>query len=218
MLDELLNHVKSTSEENRIVVIRSSGSVFSAGHDLKELVDSDIQGKAAVFEKCEALMKAIRLAPVPVLAAIDGLATAAGCQIVATCDLAVATRNSKFATPGVKVGLFCSTPGVPLARSVPRKVAADMLFTGQPITAEEALRSGLVSRVVRKEALDDCINEIVSDVCGVDRSVISLGKKAFYEQINLPEDEALSKSSCVMLTNLEYNAAQDGIAKFLKRK
>lgn len=218
MLDELFNHVKGLSHENRVIVIRSAGSVFSSGHDLKELINSDKEGQTAIFEKCEALMNEIRAAPVPVIAAIDGIAAAAGCQLVATCDIAVATRNSSFSTPGVKVGLFCTTPGVPLARSVPRKTALDMLFTGQPITSEVALRSGLISRVVRQEALDDCVNEIVSDICNVDRNVISLGKKAFYEQVNLPEDEALSKSSCVMVTNLDYDATKEGINKFFKKK
>jgi enoyl-CoA hydratase/carnithine racemase len=163
-------------------------------------------------------MQQIRRMPQPVIARVQGLATAAGCQLVATCDLALAAAEARFATPGVKIGLFCTTPMVPLVRSVPPKVAMEMLLTGIPITAERALAVGLVNRVVPADQLDAAIGELTDAIVGSSASVLALGKRAFYDQLALDEPTAYARASCLMSENAVQHDAQEGISAFLQKR
>ncbi|XP_054843813.1 enoyl-CoA hydratase domain-containing protein 3, mitochondrial [Eublepharis macularius] len=216
--EDLLRDIDSP--DLRVIIISGEGPVFSSGHDLKEL--SPETGKKyhlEVFETCAELMTLLSKLPVPVIAKVNGLATAAGCQLVASCDIAVASEESRFATPGVNVGLFCSTPAVPVGRSLPRKVALEMLFTGEPITAREALLHGLVSRVVPAEKLEDETLRIAHKICESSRSVLALGKAAFYKQMAQDVDTAYRTTSGVMVDNLALEDGREGIEAFLcKRK
>ena len=146
------------------------------------------------------------------------MATAAGCQLVASCDIVIASDRSQFATPGVNVGIFCSTPAVPIIRSLPRKVAAEMLFTGRPITAHEAVQHGLVSRVVAPDQLEATTLEMANIICGTSRSVSALGKRCLYEQVDLTRDEAYKVASDAMLKNLTLRDSQEGIAAFIEKR
>ncbi|XP_078275599.1 enoyl-CoA hydratase domain-containing protein 3, mitochondrial [Rhinoraja longicauda] len=156
--------------------------------------------------------------PVPVIAKVNGLATAAGCQLVASCDMAVVSDTSRFATPGVTVGLFCSTPAVALGRAVPRKVALEMLFTGEPISAQDALQHGLVSRVVPEGRLDEETARIVGHICGASRSVVALGKATFYKQMAQDRSRAYQTTSQVMVDNLAMSDGQEGIEAFFQKR
>ncbi|KAM5170697.1 enoyl-CoA hydratase domain-containing protein 3, mitochondrial isoform 2-T2 [Mantella aurantiaca] len=217
-LQEDISH--ETDDVNlRVIVIAAEGPVFSSGHNLKEFTSA--QGKsyhAEVFYACVKLMKTIQTVPVPVIAQVNGLATAAGCQLVASCDIAVASDRSKFATPGVNVGLFCSTPAVALGRAVPRKVALEMLFTGEPISAHDALLHGLVSKVVPEENLETETLRIASKICQASRSVVALGKATFYKQISQSLEEAYRLTSQVMLENLALKDGQEGIEAFTQKR
>ncbi|XP_046491894.1 enoyl-CoA hydratase domain-containing protein 3, mitochondrial [Neodiprion pinetum] len=205
----------------RSIVIRATpGKVFSAGHNLKELTTNDgVQHHKEVFATAGNLMKALMQSPVPVIAAVDGLAAAAGCQLVAACDMAVCTENSSFSTPGANFGIFCSTPGVFLARNVPRKVAAHMLFTGIPISAQEALRAGLVSKVVTDASkLDEEITTITSAINAKSRSVVRLGKRFLYEQLEVDTLTASSMASEMMVGNLRLKDGQEGVQGFREKR
>ncbi|XP_063782936.1 enoyl-CoA hydratase domain-containing protein 3, mitochondrial [Pseudophryne corroboree] len=203
----------------RVIVIAAEGPVFSSGHNLKEFTAA--HGKAYhadVFNACVKLMKTIQTIPVPVIAQVNGLATAAGCQLVASCDIAVASDKSKFATPGVNVGLFCSTPAVALGRAVPRKVALEMLFTGEPISAQDALLHGLLSKVVPEDSLENETMKIAHKICQASRPVVALGKATFYKQMSQSLDEAYNLASQVMLKNLMLKDGQEGIEAFTQKK
>uniref|UniRef100_UPI0035900BBB enoyl-CoA hydratase domain-containing protein 3, mitochondrial isoform X5 n=1 Tax=Myxine glutinosa TaxID=7769 RepID=UPI0035900BBB len=166
------------SPDLRVIILAANGPVFCAGHDLKELrpeCGRDFHVK--VFKTCSEVIQLLSQLPVPIVAKVQGLATAAGCQLVASCDMALASETARFATPGLRVGLFCSTPGVALARSVPRKVALEMLLTGEPISADDALRHGLVSRVVPLEQLNSAVENVARRVCEASREVVSLEKR-----------------------------------------
>ncbi|MBX4951664.1 enoyl-CoA hydratase [Rhizobium binae] len=209
----------------RVVVIASTGSVFSAGHDLKELtahrVDED-RG-AAFFEKsfrlCADLMLKITHLPKPVIAEIDGLATAAGCQLVASCDLAICTDTSTFCTPGVNIGLFCSTPMVAVTRAAHRKQAMEMLLTGETIDASTAKDFGLVNRIVPKQYLAQVVAKYAAVIAGKSPLTLKIGKEAFYRQLELPVEGAYDYAARVMVENMLTRDAQEGIGAFLgKRK
>ncbi|GAA6101402.1 enoyl-CoA hydratase domain-containing protein 3, mitochondrial isoform X1 [Tachysurus ichikawai] len=203
----------------RVIIISAQGPVFSSGHDLKELTSE--QGRdyhTRVFRVCTEVMTLIQDLPVPVIAMVNGIATAAGCQLVASCDIAVATDKSSFATPGVNVGLFCSTPGVAIGRSVPRKVAMEMLFTGRPITAQEALLHGLVSKVVREECLEEETLAIARRICESSRPVVALGKAAFQRQMAQSRDAAYATATAVMVDNLALHDGQEGIRAFIEKR
>ena len=209
----------------RVVVIASTGSVFSAGHDLKELtahrVDED-QG-AAFFEKsfrlCADLMLRITHLPKPVIAEIDGLATAAGCQLVASCDLAICTDTSTFCTPGVNIGLFCSTPMVAVTRAAHRKQAMEMLLTGETIDASTAKDFGLVNRIVPKQYLAQVVAKYAGVIASKSPLTLKIGKEAFYRQLELPVEAAYDYAARVMVENMLTKDAQEGIGAFLgKRK
>ena len=202
----------------RVVVIRSQGPVFSSGHDLNELVNGDAEDYTAVFEACTRVMEAIRLLPKPVIAQVQGLATAAGCQLVATCDIAVAADTAAFATPGVQIGLFCTTPGVAVARSVMPKKAMEMLLTGKPVTAQEALEFGLISRIVPADELEEQVTELARQIASASSHTLALGKAAFYQQIEMDRPAAYQFASKVMVDNLLADDAKEGISAFLEKR
>ncbi len=202
----------------RVIVLEGAGAAFSAGHDLGELVGRDVPFYQRVFDTCTELMETIHKVPQPVIAKVGGIATAAGCQLVAACDLAVAAQSARFATPGVKIGLFCSTPMVPLSRAIGRKRALEMLLTGEPISAETAMQWGLVNRVVPEPELDQAVDELVA---AVDRSspvTVAIGKQAFYEQVELDEHRAYDLTKSVMTMNAMAADAQEGICAFLDKR
>ena len=208
----------------RAVVIAAAGPAFSAGHDLKEITThrGDPDGGQSYFEwlmgACSHLMQTIVNCPKPVIAEVQGLATAAGCQLVASCDLAVASQTARFGTPGVAIGLFCSTPMVALSRNVPRKQAMEMLLTGDTIDAEQAERIGLVNRVVRPEALEAETAALAKKLVGKSAPVLKIGKAAFYAQIEMPLAEAYEYCSRVMVENLLYRDAEEGISAFIEKR
>lgn len=204
--------------EVHVVVLGSEGKVFSAGHDLGEVHGAGEAQQREIFETCTELMLTIQNIPQPVIAKVHGLATAAGCQLVATCDLAVAGHSARFATPGVRIGLFCSTPMVALSRAVPQKVAMRMLLTGDPITADEAVAHGLVSDVVPDDQLTDAVDALARQISSASAATVTIGKRAFYDQLNLPTNEAYSKMSEVMTNNAVLPDAQEGIGAFLEKR
>ncbi|MFO1089649.1 MAG: enoyl-CoA hydratase [Hyphomicrobiales bacterium] len=208
----------------RVVVLQGAPPAFSAGHDLSEIRahmnDAD-HGRAfneRLFRTCSDLMLAIRRSPLPFIAAVNGVATAAGCQLVATCDLAVAGESARFGVNGVNVGLFCSTPMVALSRAVPQKLALDLLTTGRLMSAPEALAAGLVNRVVADTAVEATADEIAATLLAKSPEVLALGKRAFYRQAELDEAAAYDYAAGVIVDNLALPAAQDGIAAFVDRK
>ena len=216
-LEGLLDRIAGDPEV-RVVVLRSHGPVFSSGHDLNELVNGEEGEYTAVFEACTRVMEAIRLLPKPVIAQVQGLATAAGCQLVATCDIAVAADNAAFATPGVQIGLFCTTPGVAVARSVMPKKAMEMLLTGRPISAQEALEFGLISRIAPADELEEQVDELARQIASASAHTLALGKAAFYQQIEMDRPSAYQFASKVMVDNLLADDAKEGISAFLEKR
>lgn len=203
----------------RSLVIAAEGPVFCAGHDLREMrANPGEENYRALFKKCTKLMLAITRLPKPVIAKVDGMATAAGFQLVATCDLAVASTSARFATPGVDIGLFCSTPMVALSRAVGRKAALEMLFTATPIDAEKALRLGLVNRVVAPEALDGAVAELTAQLATKSPQATAMGKEAFYRQIDLDLEAAYKLASETMISNMLAADAEEGIDAFLGKR
>ena len=208
----------------RVVVLAANGPAFSAGHDLKELTShraDDDRGRAYfkhIMTMCSAMMQQIVTMPQPVIAAVQGIATAAGCQLVASCDLAVASQAAKFATPGVNLGLFCSTPMVALARNVSRKHAMEMLLTGEMISADHAARVGLINRVVapgteREEAI-----KIAKTIASKSAVTVKIGKEAFYRQLEMPLADAYKYASEVMVENMLVRDAAEGIGAFIEKR
>ncbi|MCZ6892329.1 MAG: enoyl-CoA hydratase [Chloroflexi bacterium] len=220
MLSALKEHLERIKDDSavRVVVLRAEGPVFSSGHDLRELHAAGDKDNARIFALCTEVMEAIRLLPQPVIAQVHGLATAAGCQLVASCDIAIASEEATFATPGVKIGLFCTTPGVALVRAVPPKKAMEMLLTGMPISAREALQHGLVSRVVPAEELEERCMELAHQVATASSHVVAIGKRAFYQQLELDRPAAYEVAQRVMLQNLQSYDAKEGIEAFLDKR
>ena len=202
----------------RAIVIEGAGPGFCAGHDLGEMVGRDIAFYQHVFDVCTVMMEALHRAPQPVIARVHGIATAAGCQLVAACDLVVAAEEARFATPGVKIGLFCSTPMVPLSRAIGRKRALEMLLTGTPIDAATAMEWGLVNRVVPAAELDDAVGELVDAIARSSSLTVGIGKEAFYNQIDLDEPRAYDLTKTVMSMNMLAADAQEGICAFLEKR
>ena len=219
-LEEMLHALKDLArrQEVRVVLLRGSGPVFSAGHDLKELAGGGLNEYRKIFETCMKMMLLLREIPQPVIAAVHGTATAAGCQLVAACDLAVATEDARFATPGVKIGFFCTTPMVPLSRVIGRKKALEMLFTGEFISAQEALQFGLINRVVPTEELDKTVVKLAEHICQFSRTVLGVGKEAFYRQIEMSERLAYAYGSEVISVNGVMPVAREGMASFLEKR
>ncbi|MBX6373952.1 MAG: enoyl-CoA hydratase [Acetobacteraceae bacterium] len=227
MLDALAATFEDIAKDPgvRAVVLTAEGSVFSAGHDLREITAhrDDPDGGRAFFSttmtRCAEVMQAITALPQPVIAAVHGVATAAGCQLVATCDLAVASTQARFCTPGVDIGLFCSTPAVALSRAVPAKPAMEMLLLGEMIPAEEALRIHLVNRVVPPDQVMPTALDLARRIAARSALTIRLGKQNFYRQLGRPLDQAYACSTAVMVENLLAEDAAEGIGAFLgKRK
>ena len=202
----------------RVVVLAGNGPVFCAGHDLGEMVGRSEEEYHQLFALCSEVMQQFRRLPQPVIARVHGLATAAGCQLVTACDLAVAAEGASFATPGVKIGLFCTTPMVPLVRAVPAKAALEMLLTGQPISAKRALELGLVNRVVPVGELGAAVKEFVAAILASSPLVVRLGKAAFYDQLALDEPAAYERATEVMTGNAVCRDAQEGISAFLQKR
>lgn len=202
----------------RAIVVEGAGTAFSAGHDLSEMVGRDVAFYQELFDVCTVLMETIHRVPQPVIAKVGGVATAAGCQLVAACDLAVASEASRFATPGVKIGLFCSTPMVPLSRAVGRKRALELLLTGEPIDARTALEWGLVNRVVAAEQLDGAVAELVERITRSSPLVVAIGKETFYSQVELDEHRAYDLTKAVMAMNATAADAQEGFCAFLEKR
>ena len=208
----------------RAIVLTGNGPVFCAGHDLKELTGrrSDPDGGKAfyarIMEQCSGVMQAILACPKPVIAAITGPATAAGCQLVASCDLAVTSDEATFCTPGVHIGLFCSTPMVALSRNATRKHAMEMLLLGEPISAAEAHRFGLVNRVTAAPDVLESAFELAAKIASKSAAVVKIGKEAFYKQIDMPLAQAYDYASQVMVENMLHRDAAEGIDAFLDKR
>lgn len=220
-MDALQSHLDDISKESavRIVVIEGNGKAFCAGHDLKEIRAVHTQeAHRSLFSQCSKVMLTITRLRQPVIAKVHGIATAAGCQLVATCDLAIASEAAKFATSGVNLGLFCSTPAVALSRNMNRKDAMEMLLTGDFIDAQTALSKGLVNRVVPADQLDAAIEELVQKICAKSAVAISAGKSMFYRQIEMSMENAYAYTSDVMAWNLASADAVEGIDAFMQKR
>jgi enoyl-CoA hydratase/carnithine racemase len=203
----------------KVVVLAASGPGFCAGHDLKELRGAPRrEAYEATFQLCSALMLAIQRLPKPVIAQVQGMATAAGCQLVASCDLAIAAEGARFATPGVNIGLFCSTPMVALSRAVPRKQAMEMLLTGEPITAERAQAIGLINRVVPDDRLAEATLALARQIAAKSPLVLKIGKEAFYRQAEMDTAAAYAYASRVMTENMLARDAAEGIDAFIEKR
>jgi enoyl-CoA hydratase/carnithine racemase len=204
--------------EVRVIVLAAEGPAFSAGHDLSEMIGRDADFYERLFDVCTVLMETIHRVPQPVIARVHAIATAAGCQLVAACDLAVAAEGARFATPGVKIGLFCSTPMVPVSRAIGRKRALELLLTGEPIDAATAAEWGLVNRVVPADELDSAIDALAERIVASSPLVVALGKEAFYAQVDLDEHGAYEHTMTVMAANAAAADAQEGMGAFLEKR
>jgi enoyl-CoA hydratase/carnithine racemase len=216
-LDAALTQIGGNAEA-RVVVLGARGPVFCSGHDLGEMVGCTEAAYHELFELCSRVMHHFRRLPQPVIARVQGTATAAGCQLVAACDLAVAAEEATFATPGVKIGLFCTTPMVPLVRTIAPRAALEMLLTGRPISASRALELGLVNQVVRRDQLDTAVQEYVDAILASSPMTVRLGKAAFYDQLALDEEAAYVRATEVMTDNAMRRDAQEGINAFLQKR
>jgi enoyl-CoA hydratase/carnithine racemase len=209
----------ANDEVVRAVVLGASGKAFCAGHDLKEMrAEPSLEYYQRLFAQCTAVMLSIQRLPVPVIARVHGLATAAGCQLVAMCDLAVASREARFAVSGVNVGLFCATPGVALSRNVPRKAAFEMLVTGEFVSADEARALGLVNSVVMPEELDDEVEALVARIVAKPRVAIEMGKALFYRQIEVGIESAYQDAGATMACNMMDSSALEGVQAFIEKR
>ncbi len=225
MLDAIRGELEAVADDKsvRAVIIRGAGRGFCAGHDLKEMTEhrADADGGNAFFkdllESCSAMMLAIRALPVLVVAEVHGIATAAGCQLVAACDMAIAADDTRFGVNGINAGLFCSTPMVALSRNVPRKTAMEMLVLGEMIDAAKAQRAGLVNHVVAKDALSETTMKIARRAAQKSRAVVALGKRAFYDQLEMTMADAYRFTSDVIVENLMMRDAEIGIDAFLNK-
>ncbi len=201
-----------------VVVLRGAGRAFSAGHDLQELVGRTIEQERNVFQSCERLMAVVQSIPQPVIASVHGIATAAGCQLVAACDLAIASADARFATNGIRNGIFCYTPMVPVSRAIGRKRALEMVLTGSFIDAATAERWGLVNRTVPPDQLDSAVLELASQIGSLSPIAVRTGKAAFYEQIELPQAQAYGLMTEAISCNALTEDAQEGMTAFLEKR
>jgi len=208
----------SASSEIRAIILAANGPAFSSGHDLRELREQTITAYREIFDVCTELMTLIQKIPQPVIAEVGGVATAAGCQLVATCDLAVASEQATFATPGVRIGLFCTTPMVALTRAIGRKRALEMLLTGRYVDAREAENWGLVNRVVPGPRLRDETRALAESITGASPLTVAIGKQAFYAQIDLDQPKAYLYAKETMTLNAMARDAQEGISAFLDKR
>lgn len=222
MLNALGEAFENIAADNttRVVVIAAEGKVFCAGHDLKEIRDQldSHEFQLALFKRCSEVMQQVVNLPKPVIARVAGVATAAGCQLVASCDLAVAETSARFATPGVNIGLFCSTPMVALSRNVSRKHAMEMLLTGEMVSAARAEQLGLVNRVVDESLLDETVYAMARTIADKSGHTLKIGKGAFYQQLEMPLADAYDYTANVMAENLLADDAREGICAFLDKR
>jgi enoyl-CoA hydratase/carnithine racemase len=216
-LREALHDVANDSSA-RAVVLAANGPVFCSGHDLSEMVGCTELDYRDLFSACAYVMQQLRRLPQPVIARVQGVATAAGCQLVAACDLAAAADTATFATPGVKLGLFCATPMVPLVRAIPAKAALEMLLLGEPITAQRAYELGLINKVVPVEQLDEAVTQFVEGILAASPLTIRMGKAAFYDDVMLDEASAYLQATDVITSNALCGDAQEGITAFLEKR
>ena len=221
MMDQLKNALIEieSNETARVVIVAAKGKAFCAGHDLKQMLshpnETYYQG---LFDQCSALMMQLQSLSIPVIAKVEGIATAAGCQLVAQCDLAVATSNARFAVSGVNLGLFCSTPGVALSRNLSRKAAFEMLVTGGFISALEAQDKGLINQVVDPLHINEAVQFLAQQITQKPKFAIALGKKLFYEQLELGMKDAYSLASATMACNMMDDSANEGIRAFVEKR
>jgi enoyl-CoA hydratase/carnithine racemase len=214
----------SAKDDSRVIVLAAEGPAFCSGHDLKEMTahrkeaDAGKAAFAAIFAQCSKLMQTIVRHPKPIIAQVQGIATAAGCQLVASCDLAVSSVNARFATPGVNIGLFCSTPMVALSRNVSRKHAMEMLLTGDMVSANQAYHMGLVNRVVAHENLGAETMALAGQIASKPRATVKIGKEAFYRQLEMPLSDAYAFASKVMTENMLHAEASEGIGAFVEKR
>ena len=220
VLEALQTALDSISQDRdiRVVIIKSLGPVFSSGHDLRQLINASIESQELLFSVCTRVMTSIRNLPQPVIAQVQGLATAAGCQLVATCDLAIASADASFATPGVQIGLFCTTPGVAVSRAIGAKRSMEMLLTGQPISAGYAAEIGLINRVVSPDDLEQSVLNLARQIGGASSSTVVLGKQVFYKQVELGTSDAYQLAEETMVRNLQDEDAREGISAFLEKR
>lgn len=226
MIAELTKEIRGLAQnsEVRVIVLTGDGPAFSSGHDLKELTrhrqdeDGGRRFYVNVMTACSRLMLSVVRSPKPVIAAVNGIATAAGCQLVASCDLAVAAEDARFATPGVNIGLFCSTPMVALSRNVPRKAAMEMLLTGEMVSADHAKSIGLINRAVPADRLLDETMALAELIASKPKTTVKVGKEAFYRQAELSLDEAYGYAATVMVDNMLHAECQEGIGAFLEKR
>ncbi len=222
LMGDMLGKLEQVGQdrETRIVVLRGNGPAFCAGHDMSEMVgtEHDIHHFRAIFSRCSRMMLGLQKLPQPVIAQVHGIATAAGCQLVAACDLAIAESGARFATPGVKIGLFCTTPMVPLVRVVGRRRAMEMLVSGRFVPAEEAERFGLVNRVVPAEKLADEARDWAMELAQASRFTLAFGKQAFYHQVDLEEAAAYGYAKEAIAMNALAEDAQEGMTAFLEKR
>jgi enoyl-CoA hydratase/carnithine racemase len=219
-MQELTYCLKAIGEarEAHIVILAGNGPAFCAGHDLSEMIGRDPETYRHIFDVCCELMETVQSIPQPVIAKVHGVATAAGCQLAATCDLVVASEEARFATPGVKIGLFCSTPMVALSRAVGQKKSMEMLLTGDFISAEDALAEGLVNRVVPAEELEAETRKLAEKIVDASPLVVGVGKQAFYRQIEMPVEQAYAYTKEIMSFNASFADAQEGMCAFLEKR
>jgi enoyl-CoA hydratase/carnithine racemase len=216
-LDQTFDELRGDTSA-RVVVLASHGPVFSSGHDLRELQGRTDHDYRAIFEDCSRMMQRLRALPQPVIARVQGPAVAAGCQLVAACDLAIAAEEATFSTPGVKIGLFCTTPMVPLVRAIPVKPALEMLLTGTPINARRAAELGLVNRTVPASHLDAAVNELIEALLAASPVVLAQGKADFYRLLECDEAMAYDGATGAMCAGAEQADAQEGIRAFLEKR
>jgi len=218
--EEIIGCLKAASDAKsaHAIIIRAVGPVFSAGHDTKEVLNADIEDIRQLFQRSVEMMMLMQSMPQPLIAQVHSLATAAGCQLVAACDLAVASEKARFATPGVKIGFFCSTPAVPLVRAVGRKKALEMLFTGQEIDAQEALACGLINRIAPDDRLEEETWGLARDIAQYSLSVLGLGKQTFYQQVNLADQHAYHYAKEMISANAVMGDAIEGLTAFFEKR
>jgi enoyl-CoA hydratase/carnithine racemase len=220
MMQELIACLNAVGQDPalRVMILAAAGKVFSSGHDLGQMVGKDLSYYRRIFDVCSELMMKLQAIPQPVIAEVQGIATAAGCQLVATCDLAIACEEAAFATPGVKIGLFCSTPMVALSRAIGRKRALQMLFTGDMVPATIAAEWGLVNNVVPASALKAETRKLAARIADASPLTVGIGKQAFYAQIDLDQPKAYAYAKEVMAMNSMAADAQEGISAFLEKR
>jgi len=220
MIEEMIDALTklSSDESVKVIIIKASGKNFCAGHNLSEMVDSGVKEYKFIFDQCSKMMQLIHEIPQPVIAQVQGIATAAGCQLAAWCDLVIASEDAKFSTPGVQIGLFCSTPMVAISRAIGRKMAMEMLLTGRDFPAQEAKELGLVNRVVPQEELALITEELAKKISEASRFALSIGKQGFYTQVDQTDDKAFHFAKHTIVLNNLSEDAQNGIKAFLEKK